>query len=464
MVLIHLIVFQGITLMLYAINKDLDIIVAAATTVSEFDEFWSKIGTSVEGARRPDILETMSDEFLAKFKLPPVIISCPDISTRDDLWGQYGFVESRRNALIDRHDDMMVVYREERDLSSVPDGTTIGEYYGLTDNDPWDKRTEEEKAKDKEMQELYEKAKKAGQLSGDSFGMPEKSKTARVSDVRTSIDADGNVEIDSALAIKGLYDSNDADRIEAEAKARGETVEEKPKAKAPKKKKAKAKDAENENIIDPNGIIAIYHKVEVTNASLEDVTAAMEKEKLDLTSYANHVRDTSTGCWTASARLEHAKIIEDALVKAGLTVELYGVNDLGERLAPKGVEVVDANAQKDLPPRPWNEKANEIKSMDEDALKANKKTYRAKEFIFCGTYESADLGCVVYIAPADYFRKHNAFYPESLDIAHLLPADVKEKSPGVYQSLSRDWTSMSIELCHRGFVESGLLQLYLNNV
>jgi hypothetical protein len=49
---------------------------------------------------------------------------------------------------------------------------TIGEELGLSENDPWDRRSEEEIEQEKAIKEKIEKAKKAGKLSGESFGGP----------------------------------------------------------------------------------------------------------------------------------------------------------------------------------------------------------------------------------------------------------------------------------------------------
>lgn len=140
---------------------------------------------------------------------------------------------------------------------------TIAEELELNEYDPWDRRSEEEKEHDRMIKEKIDKAKKAGKLSGESFGGPvERDKSMGKVDLRdpkkvdgdsantdaavapeqvegedgevfvtkisTSTDANGNITVHGINAIKKGGEVNEeekaakiAEREEAIAKAKG---------------------------------------------------------------------------------------------------------------------------------------------------------------------------------------------------------------------------------------------------
>jgi hypothetical protein len=142
---------------------------------------------------------------------------------------------------------------------------------------------------------------------------------------------------------------------------------------------------------------------------------------------------------------------------AGAAIEVYGVNDKGERLVPKGVEIVE-EVEEAEPPRPWNDRAAEWDAMDEAAKKAIK--IKGEEFLFCGNYRGASDGCIVYITPRKYFAEHGEMWEGTLPIK--LADDLKRRAPGIYQTKSRDWINLCNDLTARGMTESLGLQLYIN--
>jgi hypothetical protein len=95
---------------------------------------------------------------------------------------------------------------EDREVT----GETLEEIHGLTENDPWDKRSPEMKAQDAALREQLKEMQKKGAISGDdSFGdantqrgATEKSSDVTVTDIRGKQAADGRIEIDSAIAHK----------------------------------------------------------------------------------------------------------------------------------------------------------------------------------------------------------------------------------------------------------------------
>jgi hypothetical protein len=90
------------------------------------------------------------------------------------------------------------------------DQRTIEEIYGLDKEDRFDRRSDEEKASDEVNRKRYDEAKKRGDLSGESFGgpLPDRKTQTTVTDIRVSERADGTVEIDNVLAVKGLHDES----------------------------------------------------------------------------------------------------------------------------------------------------------------------------------------------------------------------------------------------------------------
>lgn len=478
--------------MIYATHDGNRTIVGAADTIVEFEVF---VEEQTVGERASTV-EMLSDEYLSRFKLPPLIIEHDSPTLRDAYADTKGLTVVRSNNLVDRH-QRMVIEREEEKEPEIEDGTTIAMLYGLDKDDPWDKRTDEENKK------LYEAALKAGNLSNDdSFAAPAAAK-AKVTDVRTHIGRDGTVTIDNVLAVKGLHDAPPPDRVTLlrDVTLMGKTypagtevtmradpdgsvklidgiyqivpnavegvdyerpvVETIVDLSSITDENGMVVDHSDDYVIDPNGAIPIYHRIDLIGAKTADIADLIN----DLPSYhrPREMRDVPTGCWLAFVRLAVAEQVLDALKSAGFHGAIIGVNSNGERLAPDGVTVVDTEAEKIAPPRVWNDRAAEIDGMNEEERTANDKTMTGAEFIYCGKYHGAQDGCIIYVTPKSYFDEHAEMYPKPLDIAHLLPADLKEIEPGVYQTKSRDWVNLSFDLGRRGFVESMWLQLYLNN-
>lgn len=454
--------------MLYAHQDGLRVIVAAASTVSELEKFYATASTAERGeVNRPAPFDMMLDEYLSRFKVPPIIIEYSNDDDVEALIADYGITLVKKNALVDRHADMVEELDKVIDEETLPEGMTIGEFYGLDKDDPWDKRSDEEKAQDEAFKKAYEEAKAAGKLSGDSFAAP-KGDNVRVTDINTVTDADGNIVIRDVMAQKGLHADNSEEREAAEAaKAAGlpqPTADTSAPAAAPSKTEVEVEVDSDDLSIDPNGMVAVYHKVEVTGAKLAEVKPVLTAVKIDVDALATVQRNSSTGCWFAFLRLTQAEKVAETLGNAGYEVEVYGVNDLGERLVPKGVQIVDTEAERVDPPRPWNDRAAEIPAMTDEEKAANDKSLDASEFLFTGAYHGAETGCILFVTPKSYFAAHKVMYPEPLDIAALLPPDLKEVSPGVYKTTSRDWINLTQDMARRGFIESILLQLYLNNL
>lgn len=218
--------------------------------------------------------------------------------------------------------------------------------------------------------------------------------------------------------------------------------------------------------ITPGDLIALYHRLDVSAMALADLVTlirhANAAQQSDLLTRIVAARgQLADWCWLACATKAGAETLA-GLLPPGTDFEIYGVNDRGERLVPKGVEIVEAVATAE-PPRPWNDKAAIWAALDDAARNAKDMRLRGDELIFCGSYRGAAEGCIVHITPRRYFNRTNTLWDGVLEAA-LLPPDLKSIGPAVYCSRSRDWTSLNQDLSQRGMTESLGLQLYINTL
>jgi hypothetical protein len=295
--------------------------------------------------------------------------------------------------------------------------------------------------------------------------------------VRAHRNDDGTIELDDILAVKGLHDDITPDMVLAPITDENKTEATLEKSHSAQVARAQVQaDAEaaaraapidetdSDNLeIDIEGIVAIYHKVEVTGAKLKDVWPVLEAADVYLNQVAIVQRNDPNGCWFVFLRQLQAEESANILIAANFTVETYAVNDAGERLAPKGIQVVDELREDEQHPRPWNFRSREIGKMKVGEKRENLKTYQPKEFCFVGNYEGAVHGTVMYITPIAYFKEKGKMWEKPLNISHLLPRDLEEVAPGIYRTKSRDWNNLSFDMAQRGFRENLLLQLHLNS-
>lgn len=323
---------------------------------------------------------------------------------------------------------------------------TIREIAGLTEVDPWDRRSEEEIAKDEEMKARIEehkqgKTKGGNGLSGESFSP--KRDNVGITDVRGYKDADGKVTITDVIAQKGLWD---------EAKDEAELPENPNRIENKTFKKLFRLDVHG---VDDAGFDALLTAV----PSLEIDKMIVQRGLFD--------EDGSKGVWVASGIQRLALKVEEAFKAANpdLVTEVYAVNRENERLVPKGVTVVDTDAPREIGPRPWNDRAAEWYAWtDEQRAEEIKNNVKGDEFIFAGSH-SPVTGSTVWITPKDYFDEHGEpWAKESLPLGHLLPNDFKEESPGIYNSYARDWVTATFHIGQTGIRESWMFRIYLNNL
>ena len=461
----------------YAFEDKLVTYVTGADSIEEFEQLIAKIDAidgvtlNMKGVTEADqagMMDMLTEEVYAGLtKAPLVIQHTSNQELRAAFFTEFGITVLKRNAALKKQVDMLDALVEDPYSPEAKDTRTIEEIHGLVDHDPFDQRTAEEMEADEEKKKLWDKAKKAGDLSGDSFGPnPNRKKKndpqTHITDIKTSIGADGRIQVDSAIGVKGLHDkpkvasSRSLGDIMAGVAGGDQSVLDAAKASV-------EADADSEDVtVDPDGMVAIFYKVEIADKKLSDVRGvALGQFDLDL---GAALRNSPTGCWVAFARQLQAEELETLLSGHGFGVKTYAVNDIGERLVPEGVEVVDVSQPKAEKPRPWNWMANKIAAMSEEERKENEGSVSTSEFIFCGNYEGADQGTIIYIAPRSYFSEKGEMWGEPLNIEAILPRDFVEVSPGVYRSMSRDWNHISFDLASRGMKENLSLQIYLNSL
>ncbi|CAM6054527.1 unnamed protein product [Sphagnum tenellum] len=542
--------------MIFASRDNSSLIVGAADSFAELEAFYGR--AVLDGTRlyksefQPSLSDMMLDERFEGFKKPPYVFEFGDPTDLDVFLSAYQISLISHYGLTDKHKAMIADMAIDPYLSPDADRRLIEELLGLDVSDPWDYRTEEQKKEDEEHRKEAEKAKKAGNLSGDSFGPSSKRKKkpkpgqVAVTDIRTSRNEDGTIEIDDVLAVKGVYDDNgkgawlptDAEVAAKEAAAKetegviikvidaepgeqfyrftmknvddvfdvaleilGELTEQADADKAIIQQDDKSftirgsrianklsayfkfekirhkvdivdvdetlvgsfkrNDAEAQHIT-PGGYIAIYHRVDVVGASLKEIVPAFAEQNLWTGTVAARGQMLDHA-WIACATKLGAEQLAKALTTwAGdkITIEVYGVNDLGERLTPKGIEIIEENENIDLP-RPWNDRAAEWDAMDKETKKEARIT--GKEFIFCGSYRGPGDGCIVYITPRAYYRETGEMWEGKLDLTGL-PEDLKQVRPGIFQTKSRQWIPLCQDLVSRGMVESLSLQMHINTL
>ena len=452
--------------MLYCFQDGLKSNVCAADTVAELEAFVTKINgealpEGVLSVEQVSFMEMLSNEMYEGFKKAPWVVEFASEEARAAFYATYAVESGKRLRTRSRQEDMLeeVVDNSGIDLK---DDRSIAEILGLDEEDPWDRRTDQEKEADENFKKSYEKAKQAGELSGDSFGYGEGKKKGELHVTRINVetDADGKIIIDSVNAVKGFDEDEPFLPEEGDAEAlppiTAEEVE----------KMIDTMEDDEDPSVDPQGRIGVFHRVDIERAKLPEIREVLAKHGRDIEMAIKRV-NYSGGCWLACIAKKQSETIEAILTGEGYTVEVYAVSDKGERILAKGLQgvtVVDTNEVVEIGPRPWNHLKHKFEALsDEEREKLWKEELRTDEFIFCGAYEGPQKGCVVYVTPRSYFMDFKKMWDKPLDIKHLLPIDLKEVSPGVYRSHSRDWNHLSYAINQKGFKENLYLQIWLNN-
>jgi hypothetical protein len=202
--------------------------VSAADTVSEYDTWVDQLLDEKPKQHHKEVAYSAVTDHLFRpelkgYKRPVILVYHVDAAERDEFIDKWHIVVVKPVNARDRQMDM--VWKDEQAKQAAAwdqevaqaqaegrevTGATLEEIHGLTENDPWDKRSPEMKEQDKALRDQMKDMQKKGNISGDdSFGDANTQRGKKptesgvvVTDVRGKQRADGKVEIDSVIAHK----------------------------------------------------------------------------------------------------------------------------------------------------------------------------------------------------------------------------------------------------------------------
>lgn len=165
-------------------------LVTAADTVIEYTEFCDTIRAlelSDPSAKFNEIytssfLDHMRSEYYKGFKHSVLCFYHDSEEQRDEFVADFNIVDVKSTGGRDRQNDMLHTEKlrsEEENMTEEEKNMTIEERFGLDKDDPWDRRSEEEKAQDEDMKKKMKDLQKKGQISGDSFGGADDQRASR---------------------------------------------------------------------------------------------------------------------------------------------------------------------------------------------------------------------------------------------------------------------------------------------
>lgn len=210
----------------YNINPRTTIVVSAHTEL-EFRAWYSRLmaetGTPLYAEQR----EIEEFEFLMDDQFDGLQTSVYEFKFADDA-KQAEFIKAHQIVIlprfnaIDRNQDMNYRSNDNYDTET----RTIEEITGTDKHDPWDTTSEEDKAQAKALREMMKKRQAEDEVSNDdSFSSPTQG-GVHVQSIGTSIDANGNVRVDTVGAVKLTGDElqrsqEEIERVKAEEYAKG---------------------------------------------------------------------------------------------------------------------------------------------------------------------------------------------------------------------------------------------------
>jgi uncharacterized lipoprotein YmbA len=209
-------------------NKKTTYVNAASTTeeLKVFGEYIKNINSPLfTEVHTPDFIELMQDEDLQGFSIAYVFNHASE-DDAEKFCEAFNVNVVHKKDLKDLHDEMLTANSVEIDpYGPDADQRKIGDIYDIAEEDPWDKRTPEQIQADEEERLLMEKEVAAGRLTNESFTPPpskEKLRTLDVTEIKTSVDGNGNVQVESVLAIKN--NENKIQRVQSDQDVMGNKV------------------------------------------------------------------------------------------------------------------------------------------------------------------------------------------------------------------------------------------------
>lgn len=462
-------------------------IVCAGDTVEEFINLvnWVHLNPTEFAFENTEITDLYTDSALRGLALPPLIIQKTDLVGVTNIGGfdLHGFT---RDQAIEKSEKMVTV--EE---NIFEDTRTVAERLGINEVDPWDHRTEEEKAKAAEFQAKIDDAKKkqAGrEMSGDSFGAFVGAKAepgVKVLDVHAHQEADGKIVVDKMLAHKKEADTEEEIpeyQLPVEAHIRtfipAANVTENPMDIA--LLLGILKYVDHGDAIVFRGPLHILHRFiaaltehvaiiddapVVFNAdyaamvdfagpqsrfyklTFETPLAALSHELDEMGIYLDKLCAARgvmpTGCWLASWTKPGAEKVQRRL---DLTPEavLSVVNREGHDAEAKVGEVPV------IPPRPWDEDTTAWNALSTTEQEETLAKVKGDEFVVCGRPNGA-WEIRVQVVPIAYFYREGRLWEHALPISKLLPQRVEEISPTLYKIERNNWDEEYHQWAAKGF-------------
>ena len=196
--------------MIYAqLRSPLVTVVAAALNRATYENWFSSLEPGhFKQATETEIMDHLSDPDLELFRTTVFVVEHETPEDQQAFVAKHGLQVCSYATAADRHTDML--NWDAPDPYDIEDTRTIEQIFNLTTEDRFDKRTDEEKARDLEIKKMMDELRKKGEVSEDSFA-PRKDAGEdgmQVTDVRVKTYQDGSQDIDNILANKDDLEAN----------------------------------------------------------------------------------------------------------------------------------------------------------------------------------------------------------------------------------------------------------------
>lgn len=483
--------------MIYAVQIDDTIIVSAASTLEEFEDF-KAADHEFEGATAEiaDILEMMTNPNLKGYRAAPLVITCQDRDAANTIISDHMLhLQSIRESR-DTHEAMLEHARLEQELGKPIDRRTLGEIHGLDEFDPWKKeQSDEAKASHQKQSEQMKKVREAGGITGDSFDGA-LGEGVNVHSANVTVDDKGNVTNVSVMATKSTLSAyeitvpkaTDFDIIFNELRIPENRVEEQDETRAVirlhdfqlkqianvfenhrivytiTRMVEEGEGDQTKNIIEGHDDLYLFFSVQIGNALIANMLPIIDAANIDQ-SVILAMHDFEDSCWFVCANESHAEEISQAIDAAGHANTIVAVNRRGQAILGVGADarIVDTNKKIVTDPRPWNDRAAEIDAMSDDDREKLMKSIKASEFIFV-IRDHPKYRTVVQITPETYFRENNVMWEGEMPILALVPEKFLTHVEGNTYACSYDLDLAKANMCRFGFNESLLMQLHVNEL
>ncbi|PZR76655.1 MAG: hypothetical protein DI537_43950, partial [Stutzerimonas stutzeri] len=402
--------------------------------------------------------------------------------------------------------EMIEIARLAAEHDQPRDRRTLAEVHGLTEHDPWDNSTEEQKEAGKKEDERMKAVREAGGLTGDSFAAKVGEKLT-VTGGTVHHDAAGDVSGIDLNAIKNTIrpyeltiDGEPVDwqalwdelkipenRITASDDNRcvvmlhdfqtgelAEVLDRQHRTYTLSKQETIAALDEDEPevmTIEGHENHNIFYSVQIEEGTVHEMIPLLGAEGFD-TSLVVTMRNIGRGCWLAFKREVQATEAADLIRRASHACAVVAINRHGQSIVSGAdnsqVRIVDTHEHVEIGPRPWNDRASEIDAMTDEEKAEWRKTVQASEYLIA-VDESDRYRTVVYIVPEAHFRATGELWSGEM-ILDMIPdernAGVKlltEIGTGMYKG-GLEPQLMKDNLCRWGFVESLLFRIHLNDL